>query len=322
MFRSTVMGTYPRIGGGPGQQRLRRALSKRDRGAISDEELRSVEESVIEEVVREQSEAGVDLITDGQVTWYDAPSHFASRLSGFQIGPLERYFDTNTYYRQPRPGGEIRWTEAITVDDWRVASRVSDTPVKAVLLGPHSLASVSDVPPARRAATARALALALALEIRALREAGVTYLQIDEPCLATDGIPDEYPDLADDLLRHRGDLHTTLAVTFGSVDVSGILGLPFDAFALDLVQGRAAIKALRKAGTEKGVAFGLVDARNTKADSAAKIAETVLSFRDAVPLEKSFLSPSNGLEFLPRRKAKQKLGTLVSATAKVREALA
>ncbi|HTD81006.1 MAG TPA: hypothetical protein VK723_02520, partial [Thermoplasmata archaeon] len=65
--------------------------------------------------------------------------------------------------------------------------------------------------------------------------------------------------------------------------------------------------------------LGLVDARNTRRDDPRALAEAALRLKGKVPLEESFISPSNGLEFLPRGRAREKLG-LVSETAKLVEA--
>jgi len=102
--QATVVGSYPRVSDSPEGQRLRRAIARWERQEISREGLRAVQVDVLREVVREQAAAGLDLVTDGQVTWYDPLSHFAAKLDGFEVGALERYFDTNTYYRQPKAG--------------------------------------------------------------------------------------------------------------------------------------------------------------------------------------------------------------------------
>ena len=89
--------------------------------------------------------------------------------------------------------------------------------------------------------------------------------------------------------------------------------------ALDLVQGDATWKDLTKTGSKIPLTLGLVDARNTRRDDPRALAKAALRLKGKVPLEESFISPSNGLEFLPRGRAREKLG-LVSETAKLVEA--
>jgi 5-methyltetrahydropteroyltriglutamate--homocysteine methyltransferase len=321
--QATVVGSYPRIADTPHGQRLRRAVAKWERREVPPAALRAVEVDVLEEVVREQASLGVDLVTDGQVTWYDPVSHFAAKMEGYEIGGLLRYFDTNTYYRQPRARGKVRWVEPITVEDWTAASAVSPVPVKAVLPGPHTLATLSACPASRVHDLAWELASALGHEVDALVHAGAAHVQLDEPALGLGkALPKGYEDLVGEVLRGRGRARTTLFVAFGGVGpfLADLLDLPCDVLGLDLVQGASTLDALRKVETEKGIAFGLLDARNTKAEDPKAVAKMLLGFADRARIDRSYVCPSNGLEFLPRSRAREKLKVLVAATRLVREA--
>ena len=94
-------GSYPRIGEAAAAQRHRRAYGQRERGEISEAEWRQVEDEVATEVVREQTATGVEVVTDGQVRWYDPISHLPRHWEGVTINGLLRFFDTNFYIRQP-----------------------------------------------------------------------------------------------------------------------------------------------------------------------------------------------------------------------------
>lgn len=315
-MKSTVVGSYPRVEDSPRGQRLRRAIAAWERGDLTREALREVQTDVLREVVREQAATGVDLVTDGGVTWYDSQSHFASHLDGFEIGALERYFDTNTYYRQPKARGPIAWTSPITVDDFREAAAASSVPVKAVLTGPHTLASLSARKGSQTPGLEEDVAGALAREVDALAHSGARDIQIDEPALVRgEALPRGYEDIAATLVRSKGPARLWLFTYFGAVDrmLLDLLSLPFDVFGFDLVQGARTGEALRLRRVETPVALGLVDARNTKLEDARAVAKRALSFRDRIPFEASYLSPSNGLEFLPRGRAREKLAILVAA---------
>lgn len=316
-MRTTVVGSYPRVGPTPEDQRLRRAVARWERDAISDAELRAVEVGVLQEVVREQAACGVDLATDGKVTWYDAVSHLAARLGGLESGGLLRYFDTNTYYRQPRRAGPVSWTAAITVDDWTAAAAAGSAPVKAVLTGPYTLAALS----ADGATKPFVLEVAAALgrEVGALAAAGARHIQVDEPALTRiKALPAWYADAAEALLAGAGGVETSLFTYFGGVAplLDDLLVLPFHVLGLDLVEGRATLGAIQRRDVDRGIAFGVIDARTTRRDDPAAAADIVASVADRVPLDRCYVCPSNGLEFLPRGKAREKLGTL-SAVAKL-----
>ncbi len=319
-MQTTVVGSYPRVSDAPDGQRLRRAIARWERKEISREDLRAVQVDVLREVVREQASAGVDVVADGQVTWYDPVSQFAAKLDGFEIGPLERYFDTNTYYRQPKAVGPIRWRAPMVADDFKEAVAATSRPVKAVLTGPYTLAAMSANGPSDD--LVMQLAEALGREVEALAAAGATQIQIDEPAFArVKTFPKMYGHLAGLLLKRKGRARTTIFIAFGGVGpfLEDLLMLPFDVVGLDLVQGAATLAALRTAETDKGIGFGLLDARNTKLEDPKAVAKTVASLGDRVPLDRSYLCPSNGLEFLPRTRARQKLNVLVAAAKLVTE---
>src|SRR5467141_144509 len=171
MVHTTVVGNYPRIGDSFEEQSLRRAIARFDKGEIEQGDLREAEREVVKGVLREQQDAGIEVVTDGQVTWYDSQSHIARKLKNVEIGGLVRYFDTNTYYRQPVIRGAVEWKEPILVDEWKFAQANSKAPVKAVLTGPVTLASLAlDKHYGNRRGLATDLATALADDVGGVGE--------------------------------------------------------------------------------------------------------------------------------------------------------
>src|SRR5256714_3209242 len=88
MVHTTVVGTYPRIGETSEEQALRRGIARLDRGEIGEAELQTIERDTVREVLREQNEIGIDLVTDGQISWYDSQSHFAGKLASIETNGL------------------------------------------------------------------------------------------------------------------------------------------------------------------------------------------------------------------------------------------
>jgi len=321
MVRTTVVGTYPRIGDTSEEQVLRRAIARFDKGEASEADVRAAEREVVKAVLAEQSAAGVDLVTDGQVSWYDSQSHMARGLEGVRIGGLVRYFDTNTYYRQPIVTGAVAWRQPILVDEWRFAQESSRVPVKAVLTGPVTLASLAlDQHYHKKRTLALGLAEALAEEVAALRSAGAKHIQVDEPILTRS--PEDLSLVSDTLERlasRKGSAELTLATYFGDVAkiFRDLLELPADVLGLDLVQGPKTWAHIAKHGSEKPLALGVVDARNTKLEDPKALASRVRELGGYIDLGRSYLSPSNGLEFLPRERVRQKLAVLVETARRV-----
>jgi len=192
--------------------------------------------------------------------------------------------------------------------------------VKAVLTGPVTLASLAlDKHYRSKKALALDLATAVGEEVGSLVQAGASNVQIDEPILTR--YPGDLTLVSEALERirsHKARSTLTLFTFFG--DVAAIykdLGdAPADILGLDLVQGSATWPVLAKHGSTKPLVLGLIDARNTREEDPAAIAKKALELKGAVDLKASYLSPSNGLEFLPRDRARRKLQILRTAAQK------
>jgi methionine synthase II (cobalamin-independent) len=113
MIYSSISGAYPRIGKEYGQD-LRRLWHEYDKGIVTIDRVKESEDEVIRYIVKEQEDAGMDFITDGQVRWNDPVSYIGRKL-GFTVGALHHYLDTNFHVRKIY--GEYKeWTPLLEED--------------------------------------------------------------------------------------------------------------------------------------------------------------------------------------------------------------
>ncbi|MBA2564614.1 MAG: hypothetical protein H0V09_04235 [Gemmatimonadetes bacterium] len=308
-------GSYPRIGDVPSEQKLRRALHGADRGEITPDELTAVEREVVKAVLAEQAEAGLDVLSDGQIAWYDALSHLARRLDGTEVGGLLRWFDNNFYYRQPMLTGPVRWQRPMLLDELEFAGAAADRPLKAVVTGPLTFASLSnDAHYGSLAAAALAIAEALNREIHSWGDLELAYVQVDEPSFgaATDVglLREAWAALTRDLV-----VPLVIAPYFGDVSRSftRLYDLGAAGYHVDARSHAGNASAVDAAGFPEGAALslGVLDARNTRLEVAAQVAGEVEALRSGLPSSSPLLVTSNcGLEFLPRDTARRKLRLL------------
>ena len=73
-------GSYPRIGDSSELQLLRRSSSALDRGERNTADVLDAENEMTRRAIADQLNAGLEIITDGQIRWYDPISHIASKL--------------------------------------------------------------------------------------------------------------------------------------------------------------------------------------------------------------------------------------------------
>ncbi len=317
-------GSYPRIGNRPEQQRHRQAYAQLERGEISNEEFERVQNGVTREVIEEQVRAGLDVVTDGQVGWYDPISHFARKLEGCEIDGLLRFFDTNSYFRQPIVTGEIRRREPILEGEFIFAKGVSPKPVKPVVTGPYTLAKLSIN---RRgvglAELVHEFARVIAQEVSELAKAGAELIQIDEPAILKNR--NEFgllKNALEEVAAGKGKAKLALYTYFGDATplYDKLVKLPVDVVGFDFTYSPGLPKLIARLGCEKGLGLGLIDGRNTKLEGEREVIEVLKLIAPTIGSERVYLNPSCGLgEYLPREVAFKKLQNMVAIAKKAGE---
>ena len=312
MIRSASHSSYPRIGDSPWDQELRLIARGRERGLADDAAVRIIEDEVAALMVAEQSRAFVDVVTDGQVRWSGPFSHVASQLSGVSLDGLVRWFETGLFDRRPVIDRPVARLAPILVRDAQHALDVRPKALKVALPGPHTLACVAlDRCYGDRGPLARAFAAALADEVRDLAAAGVTVVQLDEPMLCRHpGDVELVAETAAVVFAAAGPKATTILSTFFGdlAPLASELGrLPGTHLGLDMVHGVSNWPLLAKLPDGRGVHLGLFDARTTRIESAAEVAERMAPYRELLMARDVMVGPQCGLELIPRHAAFDKL---------------
>jgi 5-methyltetrahydropteroyltriglutamate--homocysteine methyltransferase len=316
----TVVGNYPKIPNRPRPARLRTALARLDRGEITPEGLARVEDEVTKEVLKEQEDAGVDLLTDGQIRWFDEQTYIAGKLDGVSLNGLIRFFDTNTYYRQPVIDGRVAFKSPITVRDYRFARDNASRPVKPVLTGPYTLARLSkDEHYGSIDSLAFAYAEALNQEARALAVESPPLIQFNEPAITRHPEDGAIAEEAWRRLLSGLDLETAAYFYFGPPGdaVAAAMRAGFTTVGVDAtIDG--VLAAVKSGSLPQKLAVGVVDSRTTRLEPAAEIEARLREALSIVSADNLYVNPNMGLEFLPREQAQAKLAHLVSAVNRVR----
>lgn len=311
-------GSYPRVGDSSEEQILRRTIAQREKGEKTQADLEAAEDRMTELALREQIEAGLDVVTDGQVRWYDPISHLAGKLAGVEIDGLLRLFDTNAYFRQPIVRSKPARQAPLVVKEFQFARQRSGRPVKVVLTGPYTLAQLSlaeDGLAGRAGAMREGYTEALAEEVAALAAAGAPFIQVDEPALLRN--PGDFAQVEQSLAQlaaRKGSAQLGLALYFGDPAplYDRLQKLPVEVLGLDFTYNPGLAGVIAGAGSSRELALGLVDGRNTQLEDPSVVARQMEQiFRKASPA-RAYLEPSCGLEYLPRDRARLKLKHLTT----------
>ncbi len=202
---------------------------------IGEDELEAIEQDAIRRVVKLQEDAGLELVTDGEFrrgTYSD--SFTTSGISGVSVELTEEagWSPSSTHghrtaRRIPKVVSRIAWAGSKNAEDFRFLKSLTDRVPKITLPGPCYIhyragrANISrDTYPDLDAFWSDLVA-AYIQEMRALADAGCSYLQIDETSLVKLGDP-----RARRLLHERGDDWRDLLVRYIEVINAVLDGAP------------------------------------------------------------------------------------------------
>ena len=209
-------------------------------GQLAADELRAATERLVAEIVQAQADAGIDLVTDGQVRWPDLALAVATTLAG--------------------AGDDAG---SALVEAWRATAALTDRPVAQAIPGPFTLGRRAGGAFAERAHRTRAIAQALAGEMRALAEAGCPMVLVEEPLAVDVGEDADERDLfleaQQRLLDPVPGLHAMLVVSGGTAHLAGpdaILGAPYRSFLFDLIDGPDNWYLVRATPGDRGIVCG------------------------------------------------------------------
>jgi 5-methyltetrahydropteroyltriglutamate--homocysteine methyltransferase len=313
--KTTVVGAFPKISDQPGGQELRQALHKQDRGELSEKDLDAVYDQVTAGAITELEAAGINVINDGQIRWDDLLAPFANAWQGVKRGPLERFYDNNTYFRQPTIEGPIKSDGKTLVRSFTYARSVATGDLKAAVAGPMTFATLA-IDKHYRSLDDRVLAVAdaIAAEVKALGAAGATLVDVEDPGLV---YAPQHIEVAREAYKRIAAAGVPIAVQAYFFPADRILevlaSFPVAQIGVD-VRSRETT-ALGRLDVFKGktVVLGIVDARNTRLETASELGKLVDEALKLVKSDDLWLSTTTGLEYLPHDVATKKLTALAKA---------
>src|SRR6201991_2439615 len=133
--------------------------------------------------IRAQEDAGLDIVTDGEMRRESYSNHFATALDGIDIDNPGTALDRSGHPNPvPRIVGPIERPQPVEVDDLRFLRAHTDHRVTMTVPGPFTMSqqAQNDYYPDAESA-AMAYAAAVNAEIKDLLAAGADLVQIDEP---------------------------------------------------------------------------------------------------------------------------------------------
>jgi 5-methyltetrahydropteroyltriglutamate--homocysteine methyltransferase len=339
LFPTTLVGSYPQPEWLIDRPRLAARLPPRVRARelwrVPAPYLTEAQEDATIMAIKAQEDAGIDIITDGEIRRESYSNRFATALDGVDLDnpgtALDRSGRPNLV---PRVVGPIRRRHPVEVVDLEFLRRHTRRRVKVTVPGPFTMSQQAQIDyyGGSRQLAAMDYAAAVNAEIRDLFNAGADVVQIDEPYMQAR--PEEAREYGVEALNAAlaGVTGTTAVhICFGYAAIihsrpSGYSFLPELAecacrqISVETAQSNldcAALTALRG----KKIILGVIDLSSHEIESPELIATRIrraLPFVDAADL---LVAPDCGMKYLPRDAAFGKLQAMVAGAQIVRAQL-
>lgn len=335
LLPTSVIGSYAI----PSWVHLARQAAEQDQ--IGPDDLREVEDDAVDMAIRDQELADVDIITDGEmrrVGFFTA--EFYSHITGLEEQSAKR--------RTGAAGHDQRESyvavELLTapnglglLEEFKYLRRRTQKPIKMPIPGPFTLAGrvqggklYKD-----RMEVAYALADLVNAELKTLDDAGVEFIQLDEPSYAVHSkTPEEFVKLfnyAVEGVKAKISVHLCFG-NFVGRPVAKRTYRPLFPYILDMKTHQLAlefanrelseIELWQEFPSEIELAAGLVDVKNYYCETPEDVAERIRKTLQYVPAEKLTITPDCGFSQTARWAARKKLHAMVEGTKIVRRELA
>ncbi|MBW0094315.1 5-methyltetrahydropteroyltriglutamate--homocysteine methyltransferase [Pseudonocardia sp. KRD-184] len=285
--------------------------------------------------IRAQEEAGLDILTDGEIRRESYSNHFATALDGVDVDNPGTALDRSGHPNPvPRITGPIRRTRPVEVDDVRFLRAHTDRTIKMTVPGPFTMSqqAQNDHYPDAEAA-AMDYAAAVNAEIRDLHAAGADVVQIDEPYMQARPDAARAYGLAALNAALEGVTGTTAVhICFGYAAIiherpegysflPELAGCSVDQVSIETAQSGLDLGVLADL-SGKTVLLGVVDLSDPAVETPEVVAGRVRrAFAHTAP-ENLVISTDCGMKYLPRESAEGKMRAMAGAAALLRAELA
>lgn len=272
-------------------------------------------EEAIRRAVQDQLNAGIDIITDGQVR-SDMVGIFVEKTPGYEV--KQKKFRIIGKVGIP--------SEGITTEDFKLLKSIAgDNKVKVCLTGPTTLATCSLLEEGAPYSSVMDeqlimdLADMLVAEAQRLTEIGCEIIQIDEPMFSTGvaldisiaAIKKIIPNIKFPCMHTCGDTRSILKRLIEEIPVKVIAAE--GGFALDVPE----LTGEFLAANDKKFCMGSINVQKNVVETVDEIKERIEKGIDKVGIENLWVSPDCGMRARKHEAAKGKMENLVKAAKEV-----
>jgi len=336
LFPTTIVGSFPQPDWLIDREKLAGRFPPRVRARelwrIPPQYLNEAQEDATLIAIRAQEEAGLDIVSDGEIRRESYSNRFATALDGVDLDNPGTALDRSGHPNPvPRIMGRIRRRHAVEVEDLNFLRAHTDRKIKITVPGPFTmLQQAQNDFYASEEEAAMDYAEAVNAEIKDLFVAGADVVQIDEPYMqARPEKARQYGLAALNRALHGVQGTTAVHICFGYAAIihtrpSGYSFLPELAqcscrqVSIETAQSHLDCSVLQSLG-DKQVMVGCIDLSDPKVESADTVVQRIERALPYIKPENVILAPDCGMKYLPRETAVGKLRAMVQAAQVLRQ---
>jgi 5-methyltetrahydropteroyltriglutamate--homocysteine methyltransferase len=336
LFPTTLVGSYPQpewlIDRAKLASRLPPRVRAKELWRIPQEYLDEAQRDATLIAIRAQEEAGLDIITDGEIRRESYSNRFATALDGVDIDNPGVAMDRTGHPNPvPRIVGAIRRKHPVELEDVNFLRANTKRPIKMTVPGPFTMTqqAQNDYYSDEESA-ALAYADAVNAEIKDLFAAGADFVQIDEPYMQAR--PEKARQYGLKALNRAldGVTGTTIVhICFGYAAIVGHskpAGYSFlaelhdctcDQISIETAQPDLDCSVLTKLENKK-ILLGVIDLDDPNVETPDMVASRIRRALPYIAAEKVLIAPDCGMKYLPREVAFGKIKAMVEGAKLIR----
>ena len=335
LFPTTLVGSYPQPEWLIDRQRLAGRFPPRVRARelwrVAEPWLAQAQDDATLLAIRAQEDAGLDIVTDGEIRRESYSNRFATALEGVDLDNPGTALDRSGHPNPvPRIVGPVRRTRPVEVEDVKFLRAHTTRAIKMTVPGPFTMAqqAQNDYYPSEEAA-ALDYAVAVNAEIRDLFAAGADVVQVDEPYMQAR--PEKARRFGLRALNRalEGVTGTTAVhICFGYAAIiharppgysflPELAGCACDQVSIETAQANLDCAVLETLGN-KHIMVGCLDLNDLTVETPETVVARIERALPYVKPERIILAPDCGMKYLPRDVAFGKLAAMVEAARRLR----
>ena len=298
---------------------------------VPDEWLVQAQNDATVVAIREQEEAGLDIITDGEIRRESYSNRFATALDGVDIDNPGTALDRSGHPNPvPRIVGKISRKHPVEVEDVKFLRGHTDRLIKMTVPGPFTMTQQAQNDHYEHEIDlAMDYAAAVNAEVKDLFAAGADIVQLDEPYMqARPEKAREYGLQALNAALEDVEGETAVHICFGYAaiiherpegysflpELSGCLA---HSISIETAQSKLDCAVLETLPNKK-IILGVLDLSTDEVETSETVADRIRTALPHCPAERIIVAPDCGLKYITREAALGKIKAMVDGAAIVR----